>query len=165
MNPMAGATMSQRAVPAGPFRLEPQAPAERDTGNEEDEVSTADLDQATRDALARGGVIDITTTGRKTGQRRRIEIVFHNVGGRLYVSGMPGFKRSYIANLTADPHFTFHLKGATGGDLAATARVITDETERREVLPHIARAWKRDDIDTMIEQSPLFEVTIDGTAG
>jgi deazaflavin-dependent oxidoreductase (nitroreductase family) len=128
-------------------------------------MSTADLDQPTRDALARGGVIDITTTGRKTGQRHRIEIVFHHVGGKLYVSGMPGFKRSYIANLTADPHFTFHLRGATGADLAATARVIKDEAERREVLPHIARAWKRDDIDAMIEQSPLFEVTIDGPAG
>lgn len=78
---------------------------------------------------------------------------------------MPGFKRSYIANLLADPHFTFHLKGPVNADLAATARVITDDAERREVLPHIARIWKRDDIDVMIESSPLFEVTIDGPAG
>jgi deazaflavin-dependent oxidoreductase (nitroreductase family) len=125
---------------------------------------TASLDQPIRDALTRGGVIDITTTGRKTGEPHRIEIVFHNVGGRLYISGMPGFKRSYIANLTADPRFTFHLKGPVKADLAATARVISDEAERREVLPHIARIWKRDDIDTMIESSPLFEVTIDGPA-
>ena len=129
-------------------------------------MSTAHLDQPTRDALDRGGKIDITPTGRKTGQPHRIEIVFHNVGGRLYISGMPGFKRSYIANLLADPHFTFHLKeGPVTADLAATARVITDDAERREVLPHIARIWKRDDVDTMIESSPLFEVTIDGPAG
>jgi deazaflavin-dependent oxidoreductase (nitroreductase family) len=127
-------------------------------------MSTAQLDQPIRDALDRGGVIDITTKGRKTGQPHRIEIVFHNVGGRLYVSGMPGFKRSYIANLTADPHFTFHLKGPVRADLAATARVITDDAERREVLPHIARIWKRDDLPVMIESSPLFEVTIDGPA-
>jgi deazaflavin-dependent oxidoreductase (nitroreductase family) len=127
-------------------------------------LSTAQLDQPIRDALDRGGVIDITTKGRKTGQPHRIEIVFHNVGGRLYVSGMPGFKRSYIANLTADPHFTFHLKGPVRADLAATARVITDDAERREVLPHIARIWKRDDLPVMIESSPLFEVTIDGPA-
>ena len=127
-------------------------------------MTSADLDQPIRDALARGGVIDITTIGRKTGQPHRIEIVFHNVGGRLYVSGMPGFKRSYIANLTADPRFTFHLKGGVRADLAATARIITDEAERREVMPHIARNWKRDDIETMVEQSPLFEVTIDGVA-
>lgn len=127
-------------------------------------MTTASLDQPIRDALARGGVIEITTTGRKTREPHRIEIVFHNVGTRLYISGMPGFKRSYIANLTADPRFTFHLKGPVKADLAATARVITDEAERRQVLPHIARIWKRDDIDTMIESSPLFEVTIEGPA-
>jgi deazaflavin-dependent oxidoreductase (nitroreductase family) len=127
-------------------------------------MTTAPLDQPIRDALSRGGVIDITTTGRKTGNPHRIEIVFHNVGGRLYVSGMPGFKRSYIANLTANPHFTLHLKRGVHADLAATARVITDEAERREVLPHIARIWKRDDIDNMVATSPLFEVTIDGVA-
>ena len=125
-------------------------------------MTTAPVDQPIRDALARGGVIDITTVGRKTGQPHRIEIVFHNVGGRLYVSGMPGVKRSYIVNLTADPHFTFHLKGAVRADLPATARIINGDAERREVLPHIARIWKRDDLETMIEQSPLFEVTIDG---
>lgn len=128
-------------------------------------MSTANLDQPVRDALSRGGVIDITTVGRKTGQPRRLEIVFHNIDGRLYVSGMPGFKRNYLANLDANPHFTFHLKGSTNADLAATARIITDEAERREVLPHIARTWKRDDVETMVEQSPLFEVTIDGPAG
>jgi deazaflavin-dependent oxidoreductase (nitroreductase family) len=128
-------------------------------------MTSADLDEPVRAALARGGVIDITTTGRKTGQPHRIEIVFHNVGGRLYVSGMPGFKRGYLANLAADPHFTFHLKGPVKADLAATARIISDEAERREVLPHIARTWKRNDIETMVAQSPLFEVTIDGPAG
>jgi deazaflavin-dependent oxidoreductase (nitroreductase family) len=129
-------------------------------------MTTANLDQSVRDALARDGVtqIDITTTGRKTGEPRRIEIVFHNIGGRLYISGMPGFPRSYIANLTANPHFTFHLKGAVQADLAATARIITDKDERREVLKSVAQNWKRDDVDVMVEQSPLFEVTIDGPA-
>ncbi|HEY6471043.1 MAG TPA: nitroreductase/quinone reductase family protein [Candidatus Dormibacteraeota bacterium] len=122
------------------------------------------LDASAREALARGGRIDITTTGRTTGQARRIEIVFHNVGGRLYISGMPGFKRSYIANLSANPHFTFHLKDGVTADLPATARIITDEAERREVMPHIARAWKRDDVDVMVADSPLFEVTLDGLA-
>jgi deazaflavin-dependent oxidoreductase (nitroreductase family) len=127
-------------------------------------MATPDLDESIRDALARGGRIDITTTGRKSGQPHRIEIVFHNVDGHLYISGMPGFKRSYIANLTADPHFTFHLKDGVHADLAATARVITDDAERREILPDIARAWNRTDIETMVESSPLLEVTIDGVA-
>ncbi len=51
------------------------------------------------------------------------------------------------------------------GQLAATARVITDEAERRAVLPHIARAWRRDDVETMVRYSPLIEVTIDRLTG
>jgi deazaflavin-dependent oxidoreductase (nitroreductase family) len=127
-------------------------------------MGTPDLDESIRDALTKGGRIDITTTGRKSGQPHRIEIAFHNVDGRLYISGMPGFKRSYVANLAADPHFIFHLKDGVHADLAATGRVITDLAERREVLPHIARAWNRTDIETMMESSPLVEVTIEGLA-
>jgi deazaflavin-dependent oxidoreductase (nitroreductase family) len=130
-------------------------------------MTTANLDQAVLDALARDGVtqIDITTTGRKTGQPHRIEVVFHNIDGRIYISGMPGFKRSYMANLAADPHFTFHLKGPVKADLAATARIISDEAERRTVLTRVARNWGRNDVDVMVEQSPLFEVTIEGPVG
>jgi hypothetical protein len=69
---------------------------------------TAHLDQPIRDALARGGVIDITTIGRKTGQPHRIEIVFHNVVGR----SMPGSSEA-IANLAADPHFISSFRGGT----------------------------------------------------
>ena len=127
-------------------------------------MSIDDLDPATRDALEHGDRIDITTTGRKTSEPRRVEIVFHNIDGRIYISGMPGFKRSYIANLSADPHFTFHLKGAVHADLAATARIISDPAERRVIMPRVAEIWKRDDVDVMIESSPLFEVTIDGPA-
>ena len=116
-------------------------------------MTTAELEQPMLDALARDGVtqIDMTTTGRKTGQPHRIEIVFHNIDGRIYISGMPGFKRSYMANLAADPHFTFHLKGSVQADLAATARIISDEAERRTVLTRVARNWGRDDIDVMVE--------------
>ena len=113
-------------------------------------------------ALERGHTIDITTKGRRSGQARRLEIVFHNIGGRIYISGTPyPGKRKWLLNLEADPHITFHLKGRTRADLPAVARVIDDETERREVLPHIARAWKRNDLDRMVRYSPLIEVKFD----
>ena len=113
-------------------------------------------------ALERGHTIDITTKGRRSGEARRLEIVFHNIGGRTYISGTPyPGKRKWLLNLEADPHFTFHLKGRTRADLPAVARVIDDETERREVLPHIARAWKRNDLDRMVRYSPLIEVKFD----
>jgi deazaflavin-dependent oxidoreductase (nitroreductase family) len=122
------------------------------------------MDDSIRRALAESGVIDITTTGRRSGEPRRIEIVYHAIDGRIYISGMPRAdrKRSWLANLEADPHFTFHLKGAVKADLPGMARVITDETERRAILEHVARAWKRTDLDVMTAHSPLVEVTIDG---
>jgi deazaflavin-dependent oxidoreductase (nitroreductase family) len=114
-------------------------------------------------ALSRGGTIDITTNGRRSGQPRRIEIVFHRIDGRIWISGIPSRrKRAWLANLEADPRLTFHLKGPVAvADLPATARVVTDPEERRPILARVAQAWRRTDLDRMVEQSPLIEVTVD----
>jgi deazaflavin-dependent oxidoreductase (nitroreductase family) len=107
--------------------------------------------------------IDITTTGRRTGEPRRIEIAIHVIDGRLFISGMPSPRtRAWIHNLEANPRMTVHVKDpALARDLPATARVITDEAERREIMPFIAANWRRTDVDRMVEQSPLIEVTLD----
>lgn len=122
------------------------------------------MNESIRHALAQSGVVDITTTGRRTGQPRRIEIVYHVIGGRIYISGQPRAdrKRAWLYNLEADPRLTFHLKQGVVADLPATARIITGEAERRAVLVHVARAWKRTDVDTMVAHSPLIEATIEG---
>jgi deazaflavin-dependent oxidoreductase (nitroreductase family) len=124
------------------------------------------MNDSIRTALSRGGVIDITTTGRQSGQPRRIEIVFHRIDGRIWISGIPSSRRrAWIANLEADPHLTFHLKGGNAvADLPAKARIVTDEKERRHVLERVARAWNRTDVDRMVADSPLIEVTIDEAA-
>jgi deazaflavin-dependent oxidoreductase (nitroreductase family) len=120
----------------------------------------APISEAISSALARGHTIDITTTGRRSGRPRRVEIVFHNVDGRIYISGIPRpEKRDWLLNLEANPGFTFHLKGRVSADLPAVARVIDDDRERRDVLPHIARAWRRNDLEAMVRYSPLIEVT------
>lgn len=123
------------------------------------------MDETIRRALSRGHVIDITTTGRRTGQSRRVEIVFHNFDGHLYIAGKPSpRRRSWLANLEADPHLTFHLKGSPAADLPAHAREVTDPDERRRILAQVARAWNRTDVDVMVAQSPLIEVTLDDLA-
>lgn len=123
------------------------------------------MDDPIRRALARGHTIDITTTGRVTGLPRRIEMVFHNFGGRIYISGLPSSrKRAWLGNLEADPDFTFHLKRSVKADLPGVARVITDEEERRAILMQVATAWKRTDLERMVAQSPLIEVTFPGLA-
>ena len=121
------------------------------------------MDDPIRAALGRGGVIDITTIGRQSGEPRRIEIVFHRIDGRMWISGLPSpRKRAWLANLEADPRLTVHLKGPVAvADLPATARVIDDDAERRQILDRVARAWRRTDLDRMVEQSPLIEVTLD----
>jgi deazaflavin-dependent oxidoreductase (nitroreductase family) len=109
--------------------------------------------------------IDITTTGRRSGEPRRIELVFHAVDGRTLISGKPGRARSWIANLRADPRMTFHLKGDVVTDLPAIGRVVTDRAEREALLPPIARLWGYD-VGVMVASSPLIEVTFpDGLPG
>ncbi len=119
------------------------------------------MDDSIRRALEQDRTIDITTMGRKTGQPRRIEIWFHNLDGRIYITGSPG-TRSWYANLLANPEFTFHLKGSAKADLPARARPITDSAERRGVLSQILRKIGRDagNLSEWLERSPLVEVEL-----
>jgi deazaflavin-dependent oxidoreductase (nitroreductase family) len=122
------------------------------------------MDDKVRDALTKSGsVIDITTTGRKTGEPRRIEIVFHSLGGKVYISGFPRpQKRSWLANLEAHPDFTFHLKNDIKADLPATARSITDAAERLPILEQVKSSqttWDEVAIEDAVRMAPLVEVT------
>jgi deazaflavin-dependent oxidoreductase (nitroreductase family) len=108
--------------------------------------------------LSHGQLIDITTHGRRSGQPRRIELVFHNVDGRIVISGRPGFPRGWIANLRADPRMTLHLKGRLVADIPAHGRVITDRSEREQLLVPIARLWRMDHA-LMVRSAPLIEIT------
>jgi len=121
------------------------------------------IDERVARALSRGHRIDITTTGRRSGLPRRIELVFHNIDGRIVISGLPG-RRSWYANLLADPRLTFHLTGPVKADLPATARPITEPVERRDLMARVARNWQRNDLEVMLRRSPLIEVTFDEAA-
>ena len=122
------------------------------------------LDTAVHNALDHNQTIDLTTTGRRSGQPRRIEIYLHNLAGRLVISGIPARRtRAWIHNIAADPRITIHLKGPYAtADLVATARIVIDPAERRELIAGVARNWRRTDLDTMVEHSPLIVVTIAG---
>lgn len=127
--------------------------------------TTAELAPAIRSALKHGHTIDITTIGRRSGEPRRIEMMFHSFDGHLYISGMPNpdRTRAWLQNMRANPHFTFHLKQLVQADLPATAREITEDPERREVMTKVANVWHRA-VEPMLTQSPLVEVTIEGFA-
>ncbi len=121
-------------------------------------MAAGTLDDEVARALSRGHTIDITTTGRRSGLPRRIETVFHNIDGRIVLSGMPG-RRSWYANLLADPRLTFHLKKTVQADLSAMARPVIEPAERRTLMARVAANWGRTDLETMMAHSPLVEVT------
>lgn len=116
---------------------------------------------AVAEALRAGGIIDITTTGRKSGEPRRIEIVFFNFDGRLWITGMPG-PRAWMANLEADPRLVLHLKRGPIADLPATARIVTDEATRRPIMERVTQAWnRRAQLEAFVASSPLIEIILD----
>ena len=117
------------------------------------------VDERIQRALEKDRTIDITTTGRNSGQPRRIEIWRYRYDGRTFLSGSPG-TRDWYANLLADPEFTFHLKGSAQADLPAVARPITDESERQAVIRGILEDLGRgsDSFEERVASSPLVEV-------
>ena len=120
------------------------------------------MDDAVQQALEAERVVDITTTGWRSGDPRRIEIWIHHLEGRWFITGLPGL-RSWYANLVATPAFTLHVKKGATADLPSTARAITDEAERREVLVDLLPSIGRDrPIEDWVARSPLVEVMIEG---
>jgi deazaflavin-dependent oxidoreductase (nitroreductase family) len=119
------------------------------------------MDAGIQQALAQDRVIDITTTGRKSGLPRRIEIWFHRVGGHYYITGLPG-KRDWYANLQANPEFTFHLKESVKADLPARALPVLERDRRWAILGAIIGSLDRTaDLQRWVDESPLVEVFLD----
>ena len=119
------------------------------------------MDEQVQHALTQGGVIDITTRGRNTGQPRRIEIRFHNIEGQVYITGRPPRRRDWYANLRAHPEFTFHLKQSIHVDLPARATPILDQARRRTIIAAIHQKRGIDhEIEEWVEHSPLVAVEL-----
>ena len=113
--------------------------------------------------------VDISTTGARTGRARRIEIWFYRVDGEIYLTTQPA-KRSWYANLLANPEFTFHLKNGVRADLAATAEPILDPLERRRIFAPIVDDLNQplhrgylsqpvEPVEEWVSGSPLMHVT------
>ena len=114
--------------------------------------------------------IDITTTGRRSGQPRRIEIVFYRFQDSIYLSGIPRPRpRAWLLNLAAEPNLVFHLKHDVVADLPAVATVITDPAERRGILRQFVEEfnqrqgpdspWPNADLEDWVQRSPLAKVS------
>lgn len=118
------------------------------------------LDSTTIDLLAATQTIDITTIGRRSGRRSRIEIWWFHLEGRFLISGTPG-RRDWMANVLANPSIVVH---AHGRDFPATARVVVDLEVRRRFFTHPDVGWYRTqaDLERLVATAPMIEVVFDG---
>ncbi|MEM9037110.1 MAG: nitroreductase/quinone reductase family protein [Actinomycetota bacterium] len=129
---------------------------------------------AIRSALRSEQTIDITTTGRRSGLPRRIEIWFCDVDGEIIITGTvsdhdPGttYPRDWLANLAGDPMLTFHLKQSIHADLPAEAEIVRDPERRRRLLSAPATRWYREQgesIDDLVAGAPLVSIRFVGDA-
>ena len=120
-----------------------------------------------RDSTAWQRTVDITTTGARSGKARRIEIWFHHVYGRWYLSSTPA-RRDWYFNLLANPEFVFHLKHGIRTDLQATAVPITDPSQKRLIFEYIVDDFNQPHNPAIVHQpqhvedwmtgSPLMEI-------
>ena len=125
------------------------------------------MEQNIVEPLKQGGVVDITTIGRTTGLPRRIEIYFHHFDGEYFITGRPGRRRDWLANMVANPEFTLHLKRGVSADLSATAVEINDPDARARILFRIlTESWDstpvqaKTDLPTWVEAAPLIQFSL-----
>lgn len=120
------------------------------------------MTEVVRRELADDPTIDITTTGRRSGLPRRIEIWMMLIDHRFFITGTPG-RRDWLANMRADPRFVVHLKRRAGVDLPASASEVRDEATRRLVIEHLRSSWYRGQspVDDLVARAPMVEVTFD----
>ncbi len=123
------------------------------------------LESDSMNGLERPAVVEIITTGNRSRLPRRVEVVAVPVGGHIYISGFPSRrKRAWVVNLEHDRRMTVRLPGDPPFEVAATGRVISDQTERRIILPQIQNvfpALRRHDVDVLVSWSPLIEVLLE----
>ena len=115
-------------------------------------------------ALLADTLIDITTVGRKTGQPRRIEIWFHYIDGRIYITGSPG-PRGWYANMLANPDLTFHLKQSIRKDILGRATAITEPNDKRRVFQRMHEVEERmrgTTLEDRVSHAPLVEIELTG---
>ena len=114
-----------------------------------------------RSILKTDEVVDITTTGRKSGDARRIEIRLHTLEGKLYITGRPGRPRSWYANMVAKPTFTLHLKQDLRRDVQCNAVPIMEDAVRRNVFELMLaqeESMAHVDVAEWTSVAPLVEV-------
>jgi deazaflavin-dependent oxidoreductase (nitroreductase family) len=83
------------------------------------------------------GTCDLSTTGRRSGQDRRVKIWYVIIDGQIVVTGTPG-ARNWLANLRDHPDAILHLRDPSR-DLPVTPEEVTDQAKRRRLVEEARR--------------------------
>ena len=111
------------------------------------------------DALSAHKTIDLTTTGRRSGLPRRIEIWWFHVEGRFIISGTPG-RRDWLANIHANPAVVIHVNGE---DIDARAVPVDDPDFRRHFFTRPATLWysTQSELERLVQTAPMVEIVFE----
>jgi len=93
-------------------------------------------------SLAKEEYCYLTTTGRKSGLPREIEIWFGINGHSLYLLSGGGDKSQWVKNLLANPHVTVRI---AKHNFSGVARIVNEEaaeTTARHMLAGKYQGWK-----------------------
>ena len=106
--------------------------------------------------LASTRTIELTTTGRRSGRPRRIEIWWFHFNGKFVISGTPG-RRDWLANIRSDNSIVVHVDG---GELEATAHPIADDGFRRAFFNDPQTRWysTQEALDRLVAEAPMVEI-------
>jgi hypothetical protein len=130
---------------------------------------TSESDQVLSSVLAHR-VVDILTTGAKTGQSRTTEIWITVIAGELFICGtpnasLPGVERKprdWLANIVANPRFTLRLKQDIKAELPVEAEPVRDAGERKRIISSPACEYylsQAKSLEQAVRDCPMVRVT------
>lgn len=115
--------------------------------------------------LDRHDVIDLTTTGRVTGEPHRIEIWFAQRSATIYLLSGGGERSDWVRNLVFRP---LVMVSAGGVDYAGTGRIVVDSGEQREARDAVFEKYAPDysgDLTGWRETALPVAIDLDGKIG
>ena len=114
------------------------------------------------EAIHNDRLVDITTTGRKTGKKYRKEVRLRHVEGTVYLTNNPG-PRDWAANLYTIPNFLYHFKESAEIEVMAVAVPIKEDEQKRKILTILlSKEDALDQLEARVAGSNLFRIDFPG---
>jgi len=108
------------------------------------------------DDLRAATVCHLTTIGRRSGERREIEIWFAAVGDRVYLLAGGRERAHWVRNLIAEPRVTLRIRGRRFEGRAVPVEGTADDPVARDAIAAKygttgLKGWLRDSLPVAID--------------